>query len=403
MDTTISIAFLDRKDEDITISLNKNSLLYGLNGQGKTRVLKTIDLLVSFSKKSDVLDSFKLLKDLNLKFLTINGIPYEELFSVKNSIEDLQDKNFNKWLVDHEDELTLYMDYLDMLYSRIMNLDDFSNRVKQRFAVLIRRLKQCISKETKTIHTVDDLSVRIKELNDLIEMIAQEERLSNYSKESMMLQSFSDNEYRDIYYLGEKILRSIRMSTSFGSKKLMKRFADEKNKVKLALSSITTSYVTTENLTITEIEQYIKNKIASEKNKYFENMWNGKRGSIEKITIFKVKVRKLNRLLSNYMNVNIDVDFNGNMLFKKSDEEIEFFKLSSGEKRLIILFSSIIFYEANLFLIDEPELSLSLNFQNRLVNDMNRMIENNNMIVATHAPFIFKDFKLLENCEIVNV
>lgn len=406
MDTKISIAFLDRTEEDITVSLNKNCLLYGLNGQGKTRVLKTIDLLISFSKKENFLDSFKLLKDLNLKSLTINGIPYEELFLVKDSIENIQDNNFIEWMQKKESQLEIYIAYLDMFYKRMVDLDDFTNSYRKRLSVLISRLKRMVKDTERTKYNLDNFVACIDELNRLFyifDKFNREERLLSFNEENAMRHSLIYQDYREIIYLGEDILNSLKVTIDFSDIELMKKFDIEKNKVKSALNNTITKYITTENLMITEIEQYIKNKIFLEKNRYFENIWNDRKVSDNFFIDLKSKLRDLNRLLNNYMKVEIHIDFDGNILFKKSNEEIDFHKLSSGEKRVIILFSSITFFEANLFLIDEPELSLSLNFQNRLVNDLNRLIGNNNMIVATHAPFIFKDFKLLENYEIVNV
>lgn len=68
-------------------------------------------------------------------------------------------------------------------------------------------------------------------------------------------------------------------------------------------------------------------------------------------------------------------------------------RLSSGEKRIIKLFLSVQFTDADIVLIDEPEVSLSLNFQSKLINDLLLLASTNRkkMILATHAPFIFED------------
>ena len=83
----------------------------------------------------------------------------------------------------------------------------------------------------------------------------------------------------------------------------------------------------------------------------------------------------------------------GRIKVKKNSEVIDFEKLSSGEKRIIKLFLSVVFEKADIFLIDEPEVSLSLNFQSKLINDLVYLCERkgSRIVLATHAPYIFKD------------
>lgn len=72
--------------------------------------------------------------------------------------------------------------------------------------------------------------------------------------------------------------------------------------------------------------------------------------------------------------------------------EFHFNKLSSGEQHEIILFYKLIFlYEDNsLVLLDEPELSLHISWQNNFINDIKKIISYNNLtiLIATHSPDI---------------
>ena len=60
---------------------------------------------------------------------------------------------------------------------------------------------------------------------------------------------------------------------------------------------------------------------------------------------------------------------------------------------IINLFISVVFEIANIYLMVKPEVSLSLNFQSKLINDLvylcNR--KDSRIVLATHAPYIFKD------------
>lgn len=67
-------------------------------------------------------------------------------------------------------------------------------------------------------------------------------------------------------------------------------------------------------------------------------------------------------------------------------------KLSSGEKQEILLFFDLIFNTNNdlLLLIDEPELSLHVSWQQKFLDDLLKVIQINNLqvIIATHSPQI---------------
>lgn len=68
---------------------------------------------------------------------------------------------------------------------------------------------------------------------------------------------------------------------------------------------------------------------------------------------------------------------------------LELGNLSSGEKQLISLFANIIFSERATFLIfDEPELSLSIFWQQKLLKELTPLLEG--LLVATHSTYIFK-------------
>ena len=75
--------------------------------------------------------------------------------------------------------------------------------------------------------------------------------------------------------------------------------------------------------------------------------------------------------------------------YLKNKNDIEFKKLSSGEKRIILLFLYIVFSKEKIILIDEPEISLSLNYQSKFVDDIVRLADNKKIMMATHAPYIY--------------
>ncbi len=76
-----------------------------------------------------------------------------------------------------------------------------------------------------------------------------------------------------------------------------------------------------------------------------------------------------------------------------SNEPVELHQLSSGEKQIVSIFSRIYLEEYNNFIVlfDEPELSLSIDWQKQLLPDIVISEKCNLMIAITHSPFIFKN------------
>lgn len=90
------------------------------------------------------------------------------------------------------------------------------------------------------------------------------------------------------------------------------------------------------------------------------------------------------------------------------DESISLHQLSSGEKQIVSLFSMLYLSDmndkpmsrrvkqptrsaGNIIMIDEPELSLSIDWQRRLLPDIIRSGNCNMLLAVTHSPFIFEN------------
>ncbi|KFA85012.1 AAA family ATPase [Enterobacter sp. EGD-HP1] len=73
------------------------------------------------------------------------------------------------------------------------------------------------------------------------------------------------------------------------------------------------------------------------------------------------------------------------------DEQIKFGELSSGEKQIVSLFSTLILERDSRYFIlfDEPELSLSVEWQKTLIKDVMECESCSMLLAMTHSPFIF--------------
>ena len=122
------------------------------------------------------------------------------------------------------------------------------------------------------------------------------------------------------------------------------------------------------------------------------------------------KILLLNKLISNYIeNKKITLTPAGMLITtinKKSVNHLtslEIFRnelpldvLSSGEKKIILILILSIFFDNCTLLIDEPELSMSINWQEKMLPDIINNTKLKRILVATHSPFIASDETLLD-------
>lgn len=81
------------------------------------------------------------------------------------------------------------------------------------------------------------------------------------------------------------------------------------------------------------------------------------------------------------------------LLNNRSKKTVKLTQLSSGEKQIVSLFSKLYLEseDKNIVIIDEPELSLSINWQQMLLPDIMRSQNCRFLLTVTHSPFIFEN------------
>jgi len=77
----------------------------------------------------------------------------------------------------------------------------------------------------------------------------------------------------------------------------------------------------------------------------------------------------------------------------ESGEEIDFDDLSSGEKQIASIFAHLLLGKMNSYFLifDEPELSLSVDWQRKFLEDIAKLPSCSGLIAVTHSPFIFEN------------
>jgi predicted ATPase len=100
-------------------------------------------------------------------------------------------------------------------------------------------------------------------------------------------------------------------------------------------------------------------------------------------------ISELNNLFESTNKV-VDFDKNNALIFNKEGKTITPYHLSAGEKQILIILLKVVLQEdqASILLLDEPELSLHVAWQLKLIDTIQRLTANCQLIIATHAPGI---------------
>ena len=108
------------------------------------------------------------------------------------------------------------------------------------------------------------------------------------------------------------------------------------------------------------------------------------------------KLSKFAQVCSKYLSGK-KIEYDETMLtmnvFDVDDCKIDFDDLSSGEKQIVSIFSKVYLDVTSpcIFIIDEPEISLSIEWQKEFLKDIYDSEKVALLIATTHSPFIFKN------------
>lgn len=101
--------------------------------------------------------------------------------------------------------------------------------------------------------------------------------------------------------------------------------------------------------------------------------------------------------LSSGTHKKITITSEGQVVFETKGRKLHLTDLSSGEKQIVITFASLIFgfkgKGTGIFIVDEPEASLHLEWQNKFVPAILKTNENIQLIFATHSPELIGEYR----------
>lgn len=384
----VSVKFKDNSNP-ISFDITRNNIFYGNNGKGKTRILKTIELLHGLAKSMDYNALISQLNDLNLSELKINKKNHSQLFAK-------YEENASK----DQEMLYLFIKTNEMLLSQIIgNLKILSNKNINYNLAYTRRVFSTLTRLENVLNKKENMS--ISEFKEIFLMIFRllpsrdrffEEKLELFDNNHELAKNDLLNASR---YIIEK-LREFEFNIREKSKIIREELQREKERVLNALGKKGARYLTVDsNLEAEKIFKELSNKFEDINRQYLYSLWLDNDDIIkkEKIESYKNKFSLFNKIIANYNSIRIEFDFNEMIVFFKDNKKIDFLKLSSGEKRISIIFLNLIFSDEDIILIDEPEISLSLDYQNKIVRDIMQLTsESKKVMMATHAPYIYEDF-----------
>ncbi|MGJ9458520.1 AAA family ATPase [Oceanobacillus sp. CF4.6] len=388
-------------NKEIEFDLNKNTVFFGNNGQGKTRILKTINSLYVLAKEKKTGNFSKIIDSMNLETLKINDVNYNELFSVNENLKETEKREIILFIRNSKK-------VFEKLHSLLLEIPEenfYDVQGRLNYNRILNYLNNCID--------LNDIRFNSRGfnrwLNDTYILIA---RLRNKNKHMIEFDTIINEEFYLTYieealnlisYLKEKYQFS---AINSEDEELISRLEQEKGSILKKLSIKSAHYITTDNIEITGISNKIEvaiDQINNDLKNYFWHKSTNLDSSLHELETIMVKrnkfyskIEKFNSVIGKYTDIKVDMENINELKFIKNTEEMDFEKLSSGERKISFLFLEILFNDVDIFLIDEPELSLSLNFQNKIITDLHILTKDKTLFIATHAPYIYEDFIAIE-------
>ncbi|HHY3051819.1 TPA: AAA family ATPase [Klebsiella michiganensis] len=413
---------------DHIIPFNQNSgvtIIIGENGIGKTKVLEAVNAIFN--------NDYNFLIELNFEKLVVlfdNKESWEFYRSIENEGSDIYikrhvknvspkpDKLFTSNKIDteklkqmrfYEAEMDLEMEIIRNKIMRGGSSSEYQHLEKAYWErdFLKRKLKNHNEKITPPKWLITEskkITVRLIETQRIItrnetrkdsytSMVTQcsnelKDLISNAIKSSADITSALDSTYPN------RLITNLRKETDYTYTQLNDDLSDLNEKRKFL--STTGLVVDAQDSELAIIQHEHNDLILISMKQYVED-------SKQKLEPYENLAQKINlfmSILSNrFKHKRLKVSKEDGIKFtsiitKKNNEpmEIGLTKLSSGEQHELVLFYKLIFNSTpgDLILIDEPELSLHISWQNQFIDDLKRVadINNFNAVIATHSPDI---------------
>lgn len=427
---------------DVEIPFEKRvNIFIGENGLGKTTILNCIYFLLEkkFTKLSNIQFSeieikfrnnpkkYKVsiadIRDYNTKSrVRLYKYAKENQFYIFNIIENIM-MNFDKMMLDENIESKVeYVTYelakktgIPLKEARyqvkdyLNDRDGLSHNKRKGNGNNVRDLIKAITENVS--HRIIYLPTYRRIEDDFASLNIRNEELNK----AELLIKFGMS---DVQSSINRILEMIRSLAMKGFTEmtgvLLRQYADGKTPMEERLSNVLYTNIDVETVKIvldrvgTEIEEEYKNKILNLVNSgeirdfdylYLWDLINKLIDNYELQKEYDDRIKKFADTCNKYLidkhfyynqsTLNLDIFLENEVSEEK--EIIQLTQLSSGEKQIVSLFSKLYLESSEkcVVIIDEPELSLSLQWQKMLLPDIMRTDNCDLLLTVTHSPFIF--------------
>lgn len=380
------------KKKDMLLSLNLNEVIK------KMRTLLRINLshsvqkdLEELAKKDDVVSFYNVLLELKEKE-EISEKFYNrlisEIFYSNSEKENNNSLNDNNWFLylenlNVENKKVMYFPTFRRIEEELLNIDEEFNR---------RKAERDVLNFDYNNPSIKMLKSGMRDVETIIEKIEKK-------VEQNSINSFNKVTGDMMTYLLKEETASFLNSTD-------EEIIQNKNKIEVILSRISDEHFND------EIKDEILNKIQSENSKrsksliYFIGKLLKYYNKQEHLELQIVKfVETCNRYLVNKKMVYDSANMKIYIRNEIDNTVVKLNTLSSGEKQIVSIFTLVYleFLDERLFiLIDEPELSLSVLWQEKLIEDIYNSGNVDYLIAVTHSPFIYGELpdEVSENIEL---
>lgn len=426
-------------DKDLTFNSNIN-LLVGINGSGKTSILNCIKWLTNLSFYDLYITPFNSLEIsfiLNNKNYTLRCTKESNIMTFfLNSIDDRQKFHPIKLELPYSSDEILKDDEILLKFKRILLTSKPEEHELNTWNFLKNIPKPTIIGLDRTLYMEEDeelyketsILIRKKTSNKTPLSIAKDKINAQYKKNKHEIFNLSRS-------LNHKIMSHIfegvvTLSETY-SESIIQKITEKKiDKMRKRIKDYFETYISTEHTE--EYENYSNNL-----DNYFDNLiviikehkriidkGNNQNESIYSIInahhfkrlelflihfeTFEKKVKKISEKLENFLKIvnNFLLDSSKELKFKEDTfelvfqtlnknkeiltKDIDLSKLSSGEQQILLLCTYLSFNENHtLFIIDEPELSLHVKWQQDFLKSIENLIDSNTQIIlATHSPIL---------------
>lgn len=421
---------------DFDIKFNSDiSFLIGSNGSGKTTVLQLIRALLTpsfkqlctskyshievefeYKNKREIISSSysrtgkKILQLKNYDTIELPDIDHEDILF---HIDNIQTQNFFRELMVRYTSHPLIKHLEKIGTPTILGLDRrVENNIDQDILMYekMKYIRNISEKKRMMLNATHSMQLSLLESEVLVQQAYKKVKQEIDEQSQTLIKGIVESSFN---YMDARTIFSQQLN-NINKLQQQKSMLERKDEIETAISKLFTEQSGIKDSIATffsKLEKlFLKLEKAKTKNDIELNFeWIINLAQIERIqriiTILDDNTIRTQRLfyqisrLINTMNnffqdssKEIEIDTVGHIQIKtpnKISNPIEC--LSSGEKQLLIIFVHAIFNlseEGNVFIIDEPELSLHMKWQEMFVDELLSVVPDIQLIIATHSPEI---------------